>query len=106
VYFGCDQADVDHCRKLVRHELDRLMEKPLTASLLRAAKRQLQGQLAIACDNREQYVLDMARTFLHTGRQRTLADIMAHIEKLTPDDLLSTARQLFDEQCLTTLIYL
>ena len=105
VYFGCDQHDVDRCLRLTRRELDLLMEKPLSPLRLRAAKRQLQGQLAIACDNREQFVLDVARTFLHTGRQRTLADVMTHIEQLTADDLLLVARELFNQQVITTLIY-
>ena len=106
VYFGCDPADVNRCLRLVRRELDRLIEQPLSAAQLRNAKRQLQGQLAIACENREQYTLDYARTFLHTGHGRTLADVMAHIETLSSDDLQQCARQLFAPEQLTTLIYL
>ena len=105
VYFGCDPSDIKSCQKLVRHELDHLMLKPIAVSRLVAAKRQLKGQLAIACENREQYTLDYARNFLHTGRGRTLSDIMAHIEGLTAADLQSTARQLFAEEHITTLIY-
>ena len=105
IYFGCDPDDVQHCLRLVRRQLDRLMEKPLSETQMRAAKQQLQGQLAIACDNREQYVLDIARAFLHTGQPRTLADVMAHINGLTSADLQATARQLFAEERMTTLIY-
>ena len=105
VYFGCDPHDTDRCRRLVRNELDRLMQQPLTATFLRNAKRQLQGQLAIACENREQFTIDFARTFLHTGHGRSLNDIMAHIERLTADDLLSVAQQLFSPEHITTLIY-
>ena len=105
VYFGCDPHDVERCRRLVRRQLDRLMERPLTERQLRAAKQQLQGQLAIACENREQFILDNARNILHTGRERSLADIMTHIEALTADDLLHVARQLFDPARITTLIY-
>jgi len=105
VYFGCDPADVNRCLHLVRKELDRLMEKPLSPTQLRAAKRQLQGQLAIACDNREQFTLDYARNFLHTGHGRILAEVMAHIDSLTADDLLGTARQIFAQDVITTLIY-
>ena len=105
VYFGCDPADTDRCLRLVRRELDHLMQHPLSPTRLRAAKRQLQGQLAIACENREQFTLDYARTFLHTGRRRTLADVMAHIDALTADDLQQCAQQLFQPSQLTTLIY-
>ena len=72
IYFGCDHHDVNRCRKLVRHELDRLMQKPLSQQQLIAAKRQLKGQLAIACDNREQFALDFGRSYLHHGHERDL----------------------------------
>ncbi|MBO7139100.1 MAG: insulinase family protein [Prevotella sp.] len=104
-YFGCDPADISRCRRLVRHELDRLMEHPFTDSQLNAAKRQLQGQLAISCDSREQFALDFARNYLHTGVLRDLTDIMRHIESLTPADLQLTAQQLFAPERTTTLIY-
>ena len=38
VYFGCDPHDVRRCIRLVRHELDRMMERTLTLSQLKAAK--------------------------------------------------------------------
>lgn len=104
-YFGCDPADTNRCRRLVRHELNRLMEHPLNDSQLNAAKRQLQGQLAISCDSREQFALDFARNYLHAGVLRDLTDIMRHIESLTPADLQLTAQQLFAPERTTTLIY-
>ena len=105
VYFGCDPDDINRCLRLVRHELDRLMQRPLSPSQLRAAKRQLQGQLAIGSDNREQFALDYARTVLHTGHGRTLADVMAHIDRLTAEDLQHAACQLFNAEQMTTLVY-
>ena len=105
VYFGCDRHDIKRCCRMVRHQLDLLMEKPLQATRLKAAKKQLQGQLAIACDNREQFALDFARNYLHTGRERHLADINRHIEALTPADLQLTAQAVFDPERITTLIY-
>lgn len=105
VYFGCDQHDVKRCLRMVRHELDKLMDKPLSATQLNAAKRQLKGQLAIACDNREQYVIDNARNYLHTGHERRLQDIVRHIDNLTARELQFTAQQVFSPDGITTLIY-
>lgn len=105
IYFGCDPDDTKRCLHLVRKELDRLMDKPLSESQLRAAKRQLQGQLAIAAENREQTVLDCARTFLHTGKVRTVNDVVAHIATLSAADLQQSAQELFAPERLTTLIY-
>ena len=104
-YFGCDPSDVRRCCRLVRTELNRLTDRPLNDRQLHAAKRQLQGQLAIASDSREQFALDFAKNFLHTGKQRDLTDIMRHIDALTPFDLQSTAATLFSEDRMLTLIY-
>ena len=105
VYFGCDPADVNRCLRLVRRELDRLMERPLSPTQLSRAKRQLCGQLAIASENREQFALDMAKVYLHEGRLHSLDYVLEHIEALTADDLWLTARELFAPERLTTLVY-
>ena len=104
-YFGCDPHDVKRCCRLVRRELDRLIKNPLSASQLLKAKQQLQGQLAIASDSREQFALDFAKNFLHQGKERDLSDIMRHIDSLTPQDLQQVARDIFDPEHITTLIY-
>ena len=82
-----------------------MARRPLSASLLRAAKRQLEGQLAIAADNREQFVLDFAKNYLRHGIVRDLDDIMAHINTLTAAELQQTAIELFAPERLTTLVY-
>lgn len=105
VYFGCDHHDIDRCCRLVRKELDRLMEKPLSDAQLSAAKRQLKGQLAIACDNREQFALDFGRSFLHHGHERDLDDLFRLIDAISTGDIHQVANDLFVADHLTTLIF-
>ena len=81
------------------------MEKSLTATQLKAARQQLRGQLAIACENRENFTLDFARNYLHRGEVVDLTCVMEHVDRLTPDDLLAVARELFAEERIQTLIY-
>ena len=95
VYFGCDHHDVKRCLRLVRHELDRMMQHPLSDRQLSAAKRQLKGQLAIACDNREQFALDFAKHFLHYGQERDITHLLQHIESITATQLQDVAQELF-----------
>ena len=104
IYFGCDHHDVNRCRKLVRHELDRLMQKPLTSQQLIAAKRQLKGQLAIACDNHEQFALDFGRSYLHHGHERDLETLYQRIDAITAEELQTVACDLFAPDHMTTLI--
>jgi predicted Zn-dependent peptidase len=105
VYFGCDEHDVTRCRRLVRRELDKLMRSPLSNSRLMAAKRQLKGQLAIACDGREQFALDFGKSFLFDGKERDLDNLFSRIDGVTAEDVQTVARELFPEERLTTLIY-
>ena len=104
IYFGCDHHDVNHCRRLVRHELDRLMQKPLSQQQLIAAKRQLKGQLAIACDNHEQFALDFGRSYLHHGHERDLETLYQRIDAITAEELQTVACDLFAPDHMTTLI--
>lgn len=95
VYFGCDHHDVKRCIRLVNRELDHMMQAPLSDRQLTAAKRQLRGQLTIAADNREQFALDMAKHFLHYGKERSLDELIAQIDVITAPQLQDVAQQLF-----------
>ena len=105
VYFGCDKHDVKRCLHLVRRELDKLIEKPLSESQLKAAKRQLKGQIGIACDNREQFALDFGKSFLHYGWEKDTNRLYEQIDEVTAQQIQQVARELMTEDRLTTLIY-
>ena len=105
VYFGCDHHDIRQCLRLVRHELDRMMQKPLSNTQLTAAKRQLKGQIAIACDNREQFALDFGRSYLHHGHERNLEQLYQRIDAITAEEIQKVANELFATDVLTTLIF-
>ena len=105
VYFGCDPHDVKKCLRLVRRELDKVMQKPLSATQLRNAKRQLKGQIAIACDNHEQFALDFGKSFLHYGWEKDITHLYESIDKVTAEDIQRVANELFVTERLTTLIF-
>jgi predicted Zn-dependent peptidase len=105
IYFGCDPHDIRKCLRLVRRELDKVMQKPLSATQLRNAKRQLKGQIAIACDNREQFALDFGKSFLHYGWEKDITHLYVSIDEVTAEDIQKVANELFATDRLTTLIY-
>jgi len=105
VYFGCDPHDVKRCLHLVRRELDKVMQKPLSVTQLRNAKRQLKGQIAIACDNHEQFALDFGKSFLHYGWEKDITHLYDNIDKVTVEDIQNVANELFVPNRLTTLIF-
>lgn len=105
IYFGCDVKDVEKCLKIVRQELDKLMNKPLSERKFRAALKQIKGQIGVACDNFENYTLDMAKAYLHYHKFEGMKDTIEHLERTTPQLLQEVAKEMFDEQGLTTLIF-
>ncbi len=103
VYFGCDHHDVKRCLQLVHHELDKVMQHPLSERQLTSAKRQLKGQLTIACDNREQFTLDFARHYLHSGQQRDITTLLQRIDAVTADEIQAVAQEIFAPEHLRLL---
>ena len=104
-YFGCDPKDVKKCLRLVRRELDRVMDRPLSESQLKAAKRQIKGQIGVACDNRESFALDFGKAFLHYGWLKDVEKLMADIDNVTAREIQQAALDIFAPDRMTTLIY-
>lgn len=104
VYFGCDPKNVKRCLRLIRRELDKVMQRPLSDAQLRAAKRQIRGQIGIACDSRESFALDFAKSYLHYGWKKDVTALCERIDALTAADLQRVAQDLFAEERLTMLV--
>ena len=104
VYFGCDPRNVNKCLRLIRRELDRVMQHPLSESALNAAKKQIRGQIGIACDARESFALDFAKTYLHYGWKKDVTALCNRIDALTAADLQQVAQETFAEEGMTRLV--
>ena len=105
IYFGCEKPNVERCITLVHEEVARLREKPLTESALRAAKKQLLGQLAVSSDNGEAQALAMAKSMLVFGEVMPDEEVRRRIEAITPESLQKVAQDVLAEERLSTLIF-
>ena len=105
IYFGCDEHDVKRCLRLVRKELDKFMQKPLSDAQLKAAKKQIKGQIGVACDNRENFALDFGKSFLHYGWEKNVDRLYEQVDEITAEQIQAVAQELFDKDRLTTLIF-
>jgi predicted Zn-dependent peptidase len=104
LYYGCDREDVARCRHIVQRVLQRVCQNPLSDSQLRAAKRQLIGQIGVAGDNYEQIALDMAKVFLHYGKCVEEEEVVRQIQAVTPEDILQVAHEVLTH--LSELVFL
>lgn len=105
IYFGCDEHNVKRCLRLVRKELDKFMQKPLSETQLKAAKKQIKGQVGVACDNRENFALDFGKSFLHYGWEKNVDRLYEQVDEITAEQIQAVAQELFYKDRLTTLIF-
>ena len=106
VCFGCDKPNLERCLAGIDRILTRMREEPLSERTLKAAKKQLLGQLAISSDNGEAQCLSMGKSLLAWGKIDTSAEMRARIEAVTPAALQAMACRLFAPEVLSRLIYL
>ncbi|HYG01149.1 MAG TPA: pitrilysin family protein [Chryseosolibacter sp.] len=104
VFFGTEPRQLERCINLIRKELYRFCEKPLSSRQLSSAKEQIKGQLAMAEENNLSLMLMMGRTLLDMGYVPSLDEIYQTIDKTTSTKLLRIARDIFDESMLSYLI--
>lgn len=105
VYWACDPEDYSLSFGLVRKELDRLMDSPLSDSALQHALVQLRGQLAISAQNQENSALALAKSVLYRGYAPEWQETMARIEQTSATRLQEIAQDVFETQKTFILTY-
>ena len=105
IYFGCDKPLVERSLRLVRKELERVIEAPLSSRALANAKKQLLGQLAIASDNSEAQCLSMGKSMMIFGYIEPMETTRSKIESLTASELQRVAQEILTWDNLSILIY-
>ena len=104
-YFACEPEHTERCVQIFRHELLRLQNHPLSEANLRAALRQLRGQMAISAQNQESNALAMAKSMLYFGTAPTWQQTYQKIAKTTPEQLLQISQEVLNSDNLLTLRY-
>lgn len=106
IAFGCDRENLSKCERVVRRELRRLCDRPLSETALRAAKRQLLGQNAIALESGEAQCLSMGKSLICFGNILSDEEVAARIQAITSEDVMLIAREVFSDSRLSKLVYL
>lgn len=105
ITLGCDKANLDKCLKAIDKEIGKLQAEPLSERKLKAAKKQLLGQLAISSDNGETQCLSMGKGLLAYGKVSTGKENRSLVEAITAEDVKEMATRIFDRSNLSRLIY-
>jgi predicted Zn-dependent peptidase len=103
IYFGTETRQLDKCIRLIKQELTRCVEKPLSARQMVAAKEQIKGQMAMSEENNLSLMLMMGRSVLELGRVPTLEEVFSKVQDLDPLRVMAVAEDIFDVSKLSCL---
>ena len=105
ISLGCDKSNLDKCIKAVGAEIAKLQAEPLSERKLKAAKKQLLGQLAVSSDNGETQCLSMGKSLLAYGKITEGKETKALIDGIKAEDVQEMARTIFNSSRISKLIY-
>lgn len=106
ISLGCDKNNLDKCVKAIYKEIGKLQEEPLSERKLKAAKKQLLGQMAISGDNGETQCLSMGKGLLAYGKLNSGKETRRMVEGITAEDIREMALRIFDTGKLSKLTYI
>ncbi|MBO7763940.1 MAG: insulinase family protein, partial [Bacteroidales bacterium] len=106
IYFGCDRQNYEKCVRLIEGELEKFRVAPMSDKALKAAKKQLLGQLAISSDNSEAQCLSMGKSLLVFREVIGTARMRQMIEEVTASDVMEAAADIFAPEKICKLTYM
>lgn len=95
VYAGCSQKHYDEVIELIKAELARLKDIPLSTDEFRRAQGQLKGNLVLALESMGNRMDYLAQTELNQKKLLTIEEIISEIELTQPEDVQHLAKELF-----------
>ena len=105
IYFGCAPKNRERAMNLVHRQLEQLRNTALTSARLSQAKNQVIGLLGVANDNHENLFLGLGKSFLHYNHYDSMAQVVERIRKITVEEILAVANEVYAPSNLSTLIY-
>ena len=106
ISIGCEQENLNKCLKSISQILDKLRSEKFGEKFLKAAKKQLMGQLAISSDSKETQCLSMGKNVLAYGKLISDEENLKILEGISAEDLRTLARELWGENKISELIYI
>jgi len=106
ITLGCDKTNLEKCLKAIDKEIGKLQAEPMSERKLKAAKKQLLGQLAISSDNGETQCLSMGKGLLAYGKVSSGSENRSLVEGITAEDVREMAVRIFDKDNISKLIYI
>ncbi|MEX2485414.1 MAG: pitrilysin family protein [Brumimicrobium sp.] len=105
VYAGTDPKYKKKIIRLIKKEINRFINLPLTTNQLQKAKLQLKGHIALGMDSNSGLMLNFGKSLLIFDQIDTLQEIYERIDNITAEDIQTLSKQFFDPEKLSTLVF-
>ncbi len=103
--FATDMRQLNKSIDIVHKELKKLREEPLGTLQLHQAKEQIMGQLAMAEENNQGFMLMMGKSILDDEKIESLPEIFKIINTFTASQLQEVAQEMLQEKDFSMLTY-
>lgn len=106
ISLGCERGNLEKCLDAVWKVIRKMQEEEYSSIKLKAAKKQLLGQLAISSDNGETQCLSMGKSLVSYGTIFSDRQNREAIETVTAEALRNAAVKIFNPERTSSLIFL
>ena len=105
IFFATDPKNLEKSFTLIQREFEKLKKVELGQKQMHSAKEQIKGQLAMAEENNQNYMLMMAKSILDYGRIEPLTSVFEKIDKLEAGRLRDLAVRMLNLEEMNVLKY-
>ena len=106
VYFATEKKQLNKCLDLISKEIMKLDELLSNTKKLDAYKQQIKGQLAVAEENNQAYLLMMARSILDLDKIEDLDQVFEDIDIANAEQLIALRKEFLNPDNLSSLVFL
>ena len=106
IYFATDAKQLKKAKRLLCKEIELLKKKPLGELQLHKAKQQIKGQLAMSEENKNTFMLMMAKSMLDVNKVPDINTMFKKIDKLKATQLQDLAVETLNIEQMSSLTYL
>lgn len=91
IYFGCDPANVEKCRKIILRETHALIESAMSPKNFDKVKKQYRGQLIASTDHIENRAMALGKSVLYYNDVQDIATTADRIMAVTAEEMRKVA---------------
>jgi predicted Zn-dependent peptidase len=101
IYAGMSRESVPVVIELILQECQKLCSEMVHDDELRRAKENIKGALVLGLESTSSHMTHLAQQEIYFRRCYTLKEILARVERVTPEDLVSVARDILQDRYLS-----